>query len=323
MNKHEAEAFFEKNGRTYYEGGTFCAAIHGPLSMLKDAQKESVIPQYRNKISADKDRKTGTLLADHAMQYASSIVEWIDFAANYPELEIAVTGAVGCCNSGEAVAFAWYSPAGAPELDSTFDNYPIGGQVWPTVFLHTDDFPPFPDFRNLCQLAAPLGLWQEEDHDGGWVAVWKNAQGELGYTDLLDQEHLEWYDAEDKNHIPSKVVAAVDLVSKLDGLEDGPEGEQVILELWKILFPKVNVHIQRENGKCRYLDDVGGEYFLATSYYSEIADCGVFFGKYVTEAEPLYGDTPLDWGFPPTATWIPKELFTYGVLTENTDEEDW
>ncbi len=127
MNKHEAEAFFEKNGRTYYEGGTFCAAIHGPLSMLKDAQKESVIPQYRNKISADKDRKTGTLLVDHAMQYASSIVEWIDFAANYPELEIAVTGAVGCCNSGEAVAFAWYSPAGAPELDSTFDNYPIGG----------------------------------------------------------------------------------------------------------------------------------------------------------------------------------------------------
>ena len=79
MNKHEAKAFFGKSNRIYYEGGTFSIAIHGPLSMLKDAQKESVIPQYRNKIRADKNRKTGTLLVCPAMQYASSIVEWIDF----------------------------------------------------------------------------------------------------------------------------------------------------------------------------------------------------------------------------------------------------
>ena len=251
MNKHEAKAFFGKSNRIYYEGGTFSIAIHGPLSMLKDAQKESVIPQYRNKIRADKNRKTGTLLVCPAMQYASSIVEWIDFAANYPGLEIAVTGAVESCTSGEAVAFAWYSPAGAPELDSTFDNYPIGGQVWPTVFLHTDNFPPFPDFRNLCQLAAPLGLWQEEDHDGGWVAVWKNAQAELGNLVLLNRECLERYDAEDKSSIPPEVAAGVVLVSKRDGREDGRKGEQVILQLWKTLLPEANVRIQREDVKCR------------------------------------------------------------------------
>lgn len=127
MNTHEAETFFEENFPTYNESGSFIIAIHGPLSMLKDAQKESVIPKYLSKISADSNQKTGTLLIDPAMEYAASIMEWMDFAAKYPELEIAVTGAVRYCNSGEASAFAWYSPAGSPELEGTEDSDPIGG----------------------------------------------------------------------------------------------------------------------------------------------------------------------------------------------------
>ena len=67
MNKHEAETFFEENFSTYHESGTFSIAIHGPLSMLKDAQKESVIPKFFSKIKKDQSQKTGTLLIDNAM----------------------------------------------------------------------------------------------------------------------------------------------------------------------------------------------------------------------------------------------------------------
>ena len=101
MNKHEAKTFFEENFRTYNESGTFSIAIHGPLSMLKDAQ-----PEYLSKIRADSNQKTGTLLIDPAMEYAASIMEWMDFAAKYPELEIAVTGAVTYCDYGETSMFA-------------------------------------------------------------------------------------------------------------------------------------------------------------------------------------------------------------------------
>lgn len=322
VNKQEAEAFFEENYRVYNETGTFLIAIHGPLNMLKDVQKESVIPEYLSKIRADQNQKSGTLLLDPAMDYASSIVEWIDLAANYPELEIAVTGAVMHCNSGGVSTYAWYSPAGSPELEGIAKSDPIGGMFFPAVFMHIDPFPPFPDFRNVCRFSAPLGLWEEEDHDGGWVAVWKNEQGKLGYTDLLDQQHMQWYDAEEINFIPPNVVAAVDLVSKLDHLKVNPEGKQVILDLWKVLFPDSNIHIQLEDGRYRYLDDAGGEYFLATSCYNETADLGVFFGKYTTDAEPLYGNDPVDWGFPPTSTWIPKKLLlVYKEFVH--DEEDY
>ena len=66
MNKQEAEVFFKKD-RTYHECGTFLAAVHGPLVMLKDAQKESVIPKFFSKIKKDQSQKTGTLLIDNAM----------------------------------------------------------------------------------------------------------------------------------------------------------------------------------------------------------------------------------------------------------------
>lgn len=324
MNKHEAETFFEENFPTYNESGTFSIAIHGPLSMLKDAQKESVIPKYLNKISADSNQKTGTLLIDPAMEYAASIMEWVDFAAKYPELEIAVTGAVTYCNSGETSMFAWYSPAGSPELEGTEDSDPIGGLLSAQVFFPMEGSLPLPVFTRTCRFSTPLGSWQEEDHDSGWVAVWKNAQGELGNLDLLNRECLERYDAEDKSSIPPEVAAAADLVSKLDGLEDGPEGEQVVLQLWKTLFPEANVRIQREDGKCRYLDNAGGEYFLVTGYTIQTMDGGAFFGEYEeTYCDRGGGTDPLDWGFPPTATWIPKELFEYDdIWSEDTDEEN-
>lgn len=322
MNKQEAEVFF-KEGRTYHEFGTFLAAVHGPLDMLKDAQKESVIPKFFSKIKTDQRQKTGTLLIDNAMQYPCSIVEWIDFAVKYPELEIAVTGTVVCCNTGTPVAFSWYSPAGSSELNGTSDDDPIGGQQWPMFFLPADGFPPFPGTNNLCRLSAPLGLWQEDDHDGGWVAVWKNNQGDLGYTDLLYPEHLEWYNEEDEDPIPPKVVAAAGLVSKLDSLEVNPEGKQVILDLWKVLFPDANIHIQWEDGRYRYLDDAGSEYYLATSYYNETTDGGVFFGRYLYEEALGMGDDLVTWGFPPTATWIPKDLLlVYKQCVDDEDEDE-
>jgi hypothetical protein len=270
------------------------------------------------------NQKTGTLLIDSAMEYAASIMEWMDFAANYPELEIAVTGAVESCTSGEAVAFAWYSPAGSPELEGTEDSDPIGGYCSDRVFFPINGSLPLPVFTRTCRFSTPLGSWQEEDHDSGWVAVWKNAQGELGNLDLLNRECLERYDAEYKSSIPPEVAAAADLVSKLDGLEDGPEGEQVILQLWKTLLPEANVRIQREDGKCRCLDDAGGEYFLVKGYTIQTMDGGAFFGEYEeTYCDRGWGTDPLDWGFPSTATWIPKELFEYDdIWPEDTDEED-
>lgn len=317
MKKQEAEAFFKENRWRYNETGSFKMALHGALDVLNEVNQT-----LKGRLQTDENQKTGTLLVNCLMNYASQITEWIDFAAEHPELEIAVTGAATFCNSGEAAAYAWYSPAGSPELEGTEAGDPIGGCFSGEDFGPVEDSLPFPGFVRTCRFSAPLGSWKEEDHDGGWVAVWENAQGDLGHTDLLDREGLERYGADEENPVPPKVAAAAELVSKLEGLEDGPEGEEVILELWKILFPEANIRVQREDDRCRFLDDEGGEYFLAYGSIEPV-DGGAFFGEYVETYMDGVGTRPLDWGFPARASWLPEELFTYEELNDGDGEEDW
>ncbi len=331
MNKQEAEAFFEENYRQYAESGYFKIALRGSLSLLKEIQKWE-------KPRAEKDGKTG-ILVRHAMEYATQIVDWIDYAAEHPEMDIAITGVATQMSSGYPKPFAWYSPAGSPELWGTHSEEPIGGDIGGKCFFATNEDSHMPTFNRTAKFIHTLPSWENDDHDGGYMAVWQNAHGETGSYDLMDRPRLDGYnlepDFEDeeeaeeyaaymKEHpIPPQIAALADTISLLDELEDTPEGEQVILHIWKTLFPETDIHIQRENGKCRYFDNKGGEYFLLCGDGTNTKDNGAFFDRYMDLWDLEAYDKAWYWGFPPSADWIPPEMFEYDDLEEGEEGVDW
>ncbi len=63
---------------------------------------------------------------------------------------------------------------------------------------------------------------------------------------------------------------------QLEAFSHQTDAEPVLLKLWKTLFPEAGIHIQTDDGKRRFLDSEGKEYFLFCGEKRPAKDNGAF-----------------------------------------------
>lgn len=310
------------------EDASVCCSLHGPLTLLREipqlfrehgehgtygtgGQGDDPFPEYWEGCAKeaekqlekleDSDENACTLHLD--LEHLPELEAALVIAQARPELELAATAVVTYSNSGETVAYAWFSPSGCDSLKPV-ELMDASVPYVSREMLHFDSLSgEYHVELDRVEGADPMLLVNLACEEELIPLFWRSPEGRWFCRDILESLTA----ASEDNALQELSGGAY---TPEEFARYGPWDYAVdevpvdfIAGVFRYILPKAVITVQRGEDDDAYVDSAGNEYFFLYQMGS--------------------GDEMIcDWGFPEEVyRWVKLAEPQGEVLDE--DEEDW